>query len=64
MADKVIVTIDEDGNTTVEVDNAVKGQGCTKLAGMFRELGKQTKAVKKPQFYDKGTTAQKVRTNG
>jgi hypothetical protein len=53
VAERVIVNIDPNGNTTVEVDGVV-GLGCKKLtADIEKALGKVTSTTLKPEYHRK-----------
>ncbi len=51
MAKTVNVDIDEHGNVSVDIIGGTDGS-CKAVAAAFKKLGKVTKDVKKPEFYN------------
>ena len=52
---QVIVTIDEKGNSEIDVKGG-QGASCHDLTKAFRNLGKLVEEHNKPEFYDKNAT--------
>jgi hypothetical protein len=52
MAKTVNVDIDEDGNLSVDILGGIDGS-CKAISDAFKKMGKVTKDVKKPEFYNK-----------
>jgi hypothetical protein len=51
MAKTVNVDIDEQGNISVDIIGGIDGS-CKAVAAAFKKLGKVTKDVKKPEYYN------------
>jgi hypothetical protein len=51
MAKTVNVDIDKDGNLSVDIIGGVDGS-CAAIAAAFKKIGRVTKDVKKPEFYN------------
>jgi Protein of unknown function (DUF2997) len=63
MAKRIEVTIDENGETTIEVHGAV-GQECEALtADLEAALGKTTDRKRKREYYQRQQTQQQQATN-
>jgi hypothetical protein len=50
MSKTVNVDIDDDGNMSVDIIGGVDGS-CKAIADAFKQMGRVTKDVKKPEYY-------------